>query len=550
MNFSNGSKSSTFTIAPSGSCIALPPQRGVATSKYAVHASCLQEYLDKEAWKDDTLIIDLRPVSEFSKSRIKGSVNLSLPATLIKRPAFSVARIISNLHDVDDKRDFQNWQEFSSILVCVPAWIANYVTNAEVIGEKFRKESYSGDFGILDLDYSKVSGKYPSVIDNSPVKSKLGALPSARPRLSYSAAQTAPISLSSEGSDYFSRPPPTPNVAGLSLNNFFCPLPENKDNKSSPFGSATVQTPCLHSVPDAFTNPDVATLYQKFLRLQSLEHQRLVSCSDRNSQWSTVDSLSNTSYKKNRYTDIVPYNCTRVHLKRTSPSELDYINASFIKTETSNYIACQGSISRSISDFWHMVWDNVENIGTIVMLGSLFEAGREMCTAYWPSNGIGDKQVYGDYCVKQISEENVDNSRFILRKFEIQNANFPSVKKVHHYQYPNWSDCNSPENVKSMVEFLKYVNNSHGSGNTIVHCSAGVGRTGTFIVLDTILRFPESKLSGFNPSVADSSDVVFQLVDHIRKQRMKMVQTFTQFKYVYDLIDSLQKSQVHFPVLT
>ncbi|EPY50218.1 tyrosine phosphatase Pyp1 [Schizosaccharomyces cryophilus OY26] len=541
-------KAATVTMEPpSGSCTAVLPKSYQTTSKYIVRSSKLLDYYRNTEKHSDVLIIDLRPVSEFSKDRINGSVNLTLPATLIKRPAFSASRIISTLNDADNVCDLsKGWKDLSCIFVCLPAWVASHITIAEIIGEKFKKECFSGTFGILDLDYNRLANTYPDLIDRMPITNKMGVNTSINSKLNFFVPQTAPISLTSQGSDYFSSVPrPKDKVEMLSLNKFFCPMPDKSIN------NAPLRTPSLHSIPDAFTNPNVTILYEKFSSLEFLEQQRLACCADKNSKWCTVDSLSNLTYKKNRYTDIVPYNLTRVHLKNKDTNKgTDYINASYVNTATSKFIACQASLTLSLEDFWQMTWDHFEDIGSIVMLGSFYEAGREMSVPYWPQDGVFSRQTYGLYTVTLLEEKNIIDSGCILRKLDIRRGDSTVSKKINHFQYENWTDCNSPERVTMMINFLKLVNSYDRTGPLVVHCSAGVGRTGTFIVLDALLRLPNEKFSGFSPGTDVSSDVVFQQIDHVRTQRMKMVQSFTQFKFIYDLIDFLQKNNTKFPVLS
>ncbi|EPX73289.1 tyrosine phosphatase Pyp1 [Schizosaccharomyces octosporus yFS286] len=535
------------SMTPSGSCTAILPKSHQSTSKYIIRSCKLPDYYRNSVKQNNALLIDLRPLSDFSNNRFKGSCSLTLPATLIKRPAFSASRIISTLFYADESCDHtEDWKELSCIFVCLPAWISSHIAIAEIIGEKLKKDGFLGTFGILDLDYNRLANAFPDLVDRTPVKNKMGVNSGIKSKLSFSVPQTAPISLSSDGGDYFSsipRPKERPNM--LSLNNFFCPIPEKTSI------NAPLQTPSLHSIPDAFSNPNVSILYQKFFSLEFREQQRLASCADKDSKWCTVDSLSNFTYKKNRYSDIVPYNLTRVHLSHRDLNQgNDYINASYVNTSTSNYIACQGSLKLSLEDFWQMSWDHFGDVGSIVMLGSFYEAGREMSVPYWPQDGVHSKQTYGSYTVTLLEKKRIDDSGCILRKLDVQREGSTTSKTVNHFQYENWSDCNSPEKISLMINFLKFVNSYEHTGPLVVHCSAGVGRTGTFITLDSLLRYPEESFKNFSFGMDDSEDIIFQEIDHIRTQRMKMVQSFIQFKFIYDLIDLLRSNNTKFPVLS
>ncbi|WBW74193.1 protein tyrosine phosphatase Pyp1 [Schizosaccharomyces osmophilus] len=546
-SFQSSETATLHPTTPSGSCTAILPKSYQSTSKYVTRSCRLPDYYRNAVKQDDTLILDLRPLSDFSRSRLKGSCNLTLPATLIKRPAFSGSRIISTLHYADEACDrTQNWKDLACIFVCLPAWISSHIAIAEIIGEKLKKDGFSGSFGILDLDYNRLANAFPDLIDKVPITNKMGINTGMKSKLSFSVPQTAPISLSSEGDDYFSsipRPKEKKNMS--SINKFFCPMPEKSQI------NAPLQTPSLHSIPDAFTNPNVSILYEKFSNLEFREQQRLASCADKDSKWCTVDSLSNFTYKKNRYSDIVPFNLTRVHLKHKDSNQgKDYINASYVNTNTANYIACQASLALSLEDFWEMTWDHFEDFGSVVMLGSFYEAGREMSVPYWPQDGVLSQHTYGLYTVTLLETKRINASGCILRKLDIKREGSTGSKEINHFQYENWSDCNSPERISLMINFLKFVNSYDRTGPLIVHCSAGVGRTGTFIVLDTLLRLPDESLRNFSLGTEISEDVVFQHIDYIRNQRMKMVQSFTQFKFIYDVIDLLKSNNTNFPVLS
>uniref|UniRef100_A0A087XJN0 protein-tyrosine-phosphatase n=1 Tax=Poecilia formosa TaxID=48698 RepID=A0A087XJN0_POEFO len=220
---------------------------------------------------------------------------------------------------------------------------------------------------------------------------------------------------------------------------------------------------------------------------------------------------------KNRYNNILPYDSTRVKLSYVDDDPCsDYINASYIPGNNfrREYIATQGPLPGTKDDFWKMVWE--QNVHNVVMVTQCVEKGRVKCDHYWPFDQ--DPLYYGDLIVQMLSESVLPE--WTIREFRIcseQQLSF--VRLVRQFHYTVWPDHGVPESTQSLIQFVRtvrdYVNRTPGSGPTVVHCSAGVGRTGTFIVLDRVLQELDTK------DTADIYGVVFDL----RLHRSHMVQT-------------------------
>ncbi|KAK7896767.1 hypothetical protein WMY93_022092 [Mugilogobius chulae] len=181
---------------------------------------------------------------------------------------------------------------------------------------------------------------------------------------------------------------------------------------------------------------------------------------------------------KNRYNNILPYDSTRVKLSylEDDPSS-DYINASYMP----------GNNFRR-----EMVWEH--GVYNVVMVTQCVEKGRVKCDQYWPADR--EPLYYGDLVIQMLSESVLPE--WTIREFRITSESSRSYPRlVRHFHYTVWPDHGVPESTQSLIQFVRtvrdYVDRSPSTGATVVHCSAGVGRTGTFIALDRVLQQLDSK---------------------------------------------------------
>ncbi|KAL0967234.1 hypothetical protein UPYG_G00249540 [Umbra pygmaea] len=238
---------------------------------------------------------------------------------------------------------------------------------------------------------------------------------------------------------------------------------------------------------------------------------------------------------KSRYNNILPYDSTRVKLSylEDDPSS-DFINASYIPGNNfrREYIASQGPLPGTKDDFWRMVWEH--NVYNIVMVTQCVEKGRVKCDQYWPADR--EPLYYGDLVVQILSESVLPE--WTIREFKISSDGRPSYPRVvRHFHYTVWPDHGVPENTQSLIQFVRtvrdYVDTSPSTGATVVHCSAGVGRTGTFIVLDRVLQQLDTK------GTVDIYGSVFDL----RLHRSHMVQTECQYAYLYQCVRDVLRAR-------
>ncbi|XP_053572762.1 receptor-type tyrosine-protein phosphatase beta isoform X2 [Bombina bombina] len=238
---------------------------------------------------------------------------------------------------------------------------------------------------------------------------------------------------------------------------------------------------------------------------------------------------------KNRYNNILPYDSTRVKLSNVDDDPCsDYINASYTPGNSfrREYIATQGPLPGTKDDFWKMVWE--QNVHNIVMVTQCVEKGRAKCDRYWPFDQ--DSLYYGDLIVQMMSESVLPE--WTIREFKICSEDqLDTARLVRHFHYTVWPDHGVPETTQSLIQFVRtvrdYINRTPGTGPTAVHCSAGVGRTGTFIALDRILQQLDSR---------DSVDIYGAVYD-LRLHRVHMVQTECQYVYLHQCVRDVLRAR-------
>lgn len=253
-------------------------------------------------------------------------------------------------------------------------------------------------------------------------------------------------------------------------------------------------------------------------------------------QFTWEHSYMDYNRPKNRYGNVVAYDHSRVVLSQIAgiPGS-DYINANFCDgyNKPNQYIATQGPLPNTVGDFWRMVWG--QNSRTIVMMTQLEERGRVKCVQYWPprdSSVTYHGIVIMGYGVEELAYYNI-------RTFRLQHNN--EIREVRQFQFTAWPDHGVPDHPTPFLMFLRRikVSNPPNSGAMIVLCSAGVGRTGCFIVIDSMIERLKQE---------DTIDI-YGHVTSLRAQRNYIVQTEDQYMFIHDsVLETTIASNTEIPV--
>ncbi|XP_027028180.2 tyrosine-protein phosphatase non-receptor type 3 isoform X1 [Tachysurus fulvidraco] len=253
------------------------------------------------------------------------------------------------------------------------------------------------------------------------------------------------------------------------------------------------------------------TLLMQFEKLYRKKPGLLMSCAQ----------LSE-NMEKNRYKDVLPYDITRVVLQT---GEDNYINASHVKTEpagiTLRYLAAQGPLPNTCTHFWRSVWE--QGVSVIIMLTTLTERGRTKCHQYWPHPHEVKDYDYLQVCCH--SEE--CNLAYVTRVLTLTHTQLGEQRSITHLQYVAWPDHGVPDDSSEFLDFVQAMRSKRkGTEPLMVHCSAGIGRTGVLITMETALILME----GAQPVYP------LETVASLREQRAMMVQTSCQFSFVCQAI--------------
>ncbi|XP_076757587.1 tyrosine-protein phosphatase Lar isoform X4 [Xylocopa sonorina] len=241
-------------------------------------------------------------------------------------------------------------------------------------------------------------------------------------------------------------------------------------------------------------------------------------------QFTWDHSNTEVNAAKNRYANVIAYDHSRVILQTIDGiSGTDYINANYCDgyRKQNAYVATQGPLQETFGDFWRMCWELRSS--TIVMMTKLEERTRIKCDQYWPSRG---SETYGLMTITITDVQEL--ATYCIRTFQISRAGYSERREIKQLQFTAWPDHGVPEHPAPFLQFLRRVRslNPPDSGPLIVHCSAGVGRTGCFIVIDSMLeRIKHEKMID-----------IYGHVTCLRAQRNYMVQTEDQYVFIHDAL--------------
>ncbi|GES89353.1 tyrosine-protein phosphatase non-receptor type 1 [Rhizophagus clarus] len=279
------------------------------------------------------------------------------------------------------------------------------------------------------------------------------------------------------------------------------------------------------------------------VKYQLLNQTEVVRCrqatNNPNDPFNMSVATDSLSMNYNRYRDILPFNYNRVKLFQQRPNKTDYINASHIEAPNNvrKYIATQGPLSKTIEDFWLMIWE--QNTTVIVMLTKQIERGETKCETYWPES-VEHYVIIKDIGLKITLESEIFDEKMncYIRTLNLEkigglNTECRQITQLQTLAWPDHGLPNSPDSIINLimkkdeyVQHYTHLNNGY-IGPTVIHCSAGCGRTGTFCTVDTTLALLP------NLQQSDPTDLIFNVIQHFRQQRIAMVESLAQFQFCY-----------------
>ncbi|XP_049734995.1 receptor-type tyrosine-protein phosphatase F isoform X4 [Elephas maximus indicus] len=283
------------------------------------------------------------------------------------------------------------------------------------------------------------------------------------------------------------------------------------------------QTPGMRDHPP-IPITDLADNIERLKANDGLKFSQEYESIDPGQQFTWENSNLEVNKPKNRYANVIAYDHSRVILTSIDgvPGS-DYINANYIDgyRKQNAYIATQGPLPETMGDFWRMVWE--QRTATVVMMTRLEEKSRVKCDQYWPVRGA---ETYGLIQVTLL--DTVELATYTVRTFALHKSGSSEKRELRQFQFMAWPDHGVPEYPTPILAFLRRVKacNPLDAGPMVVHCSAGVGRTGCFIVIDAMLeRMKHEKTVD-----------IYGHVTCMRSQRNYMVQTEDQYVFIHEAL--------------
>ncbi|XP_068091298.1 receptor-type tyrosine-protein phosphatase delta isoform X23 [Hyperolius riggenbachi] len=306
------------------------------------------------------------------------------------------------------------------------------------------------------------------------------------------------------------------------------PVELRRLNFQTPGSGVAGYTGNLHSSSMASHPPipilELADHIERLKANDNLKFSQEYESIDPGQQFTWEHSNLEVNKPKNRYANVIAYDHSRVLLSAIEgiPGS-DYINSNYIDgyRKQNAYIATQGPLPETFGDFWRMMWE--QRSATVVMMTKLEERSRVKCDQYWPSRGT---ETYGLIQVTLL--DTVELATYCVRTFALYKNGSSEKREVRQFQFTAWPDHGVPEHPTPFLAFLRRVKtcNPPDAGPMVVHCSAGVGRTGCFIVIDAMLeRIRHEKTVD-----------IYGHVTLMRAQRNYMVQTEDQYIFIHDAL--------------
>ncbi|KAK0412974.1 hypothetical protein QR680_006517 [Steinernema hermaphroditum] len=244
-------------------------------------------------------------------------------------------------------------------------------------------------------------------------------------------------------------------------------------------------------------------------------------------EMSVATFMANWDAGRSRYKDVPCQDKYRIVLKWPG-SPTDYIHANYVSTPIAEkrFICAQGPLDCTTADFWHMVLQ--EESENVIMLCNVVEKGMAKCAQYWP---LDEKEVktYGDIEIKNMQVQPLiptePNVRFSLLQLKWTEGGKPKEKQVRHYQWTDWPDRGVPPCRLTAMELLSRVRGTKKP--IVVHCSAGIGRTGSIVAIEFIMERLQQAMV---------CEDMGEILKDLRNQRPYSIQTDLQYLFVHRII--------------
>lgn len=500
---------------------------------------------------DEILLLDLRVVTQYSQSHISGALNLCVPTTLLRRPAYNVAKLADTFKDVEQRAKFDQWHRCQYIVVYDSnSTQLKEAANCVNILKKFAAEGWAGESCIVRGGFAEFAPRFSQYVNKGANGSRKSSVPSLTLKID--------------------DPSVAPVIGG-------CPMPATKTAANPFFGNIRQNMDLIGGVGQMpITIPKSASKDQlerlplwlrkasdnqnegklaanKFLHIEKREQKRMQEALSGNVTYGTpgpdlkhkVEIAGIEKGAKNRYNNIWPFEHTRVRLEGVPSHGCDYFNANYVGTSLSekNYIATQGPIPATFNDFWSVVWQS--DVRVIVMLTAESEGGQVKAHNYWDQKRYGQLRLrflsehrasiepnkirqhrertsldrkssshsssdgsshVAEHCCGPKIPKPTDSPKspsseqpyVIVRKFTLAHEGkpFERMREITQLQYSSWPDFGAPADPAHLLGLVQQCNAvvkaSAGSQPALerpvlVHCSAGCGRTGTFCTVDSVL---------------------------------------------------------------
>ncbi|CUA76658.1 protein-tyrosine phosphatase [Rhizoctonia solani] len=535
------------------------------SSYVAVGPKELSIYLAQEP---PPLVIDVRTSGAHALSHIRGAISLSVPSTLLKRPNFPLANLATMIASSIGQAAFAQWPSATRILV-YDADLSRLTEGSGVSGllRKFMVAGSKAQLAWLVGGHNAVARLARDCLEAGGPPPSEPEPPSAVTNGTFVHAHSLPQSAFQQSSTV-GGPSHKPNRLQAS-NPFYDNIRQNRElshgiTERIPLQLSQDVISRKDEIPvpwirDIVENSDrekgIEALAMQFYRIELGEQRRLQGVMSHHSKESHHDTPQQDDVfmhdhphdpfpfsitagiekgAKNRYKNIWPYEHARVRLQTSADDGSDYVNASYVRPRGTNlqYIATQGPLPATYADFWTMVWE--QHVHVIVMLTRQVEGNQLKCGDYWSGTQFGplrlqliateggkeevvEKPTGFDFGIHDKHKIDDESQSTIRRTFALSHSGHPEEpsRKIVQFQFLSWLDMNVPETPAGLLNLVKSVREAAEEADkynpaarpnpVLVHCSAGVGRTGSFVAIDAILDGVRRELEATRPSSLEPS---------------------------------------------